>query len=197
MEAGIRLFEPVEIMSGPMLVIAVLGLAVNVAGFLILRGDDDNLNVQGALAHVLGDLIGSLAAIAAALVIRYTAWTPIDPLLSVFVAVLIAGSGWEIVRRSGHILLEGTPEAINSLEIERQLSALPQVGRVHHIHVWSLKPGLSLATLHLRLHPTADVRAAVEAAKLLLREEFGIDHSTIEVEIAPVPKRPSGQRANT
>ena len=106
-EAVRRLFDPVEIMGGLMLAIAALGLLVNLCAFAILRrGDHQNLNVQGALLHVLGDLLGSIAAIVGALVILWTGWTPIDPLLSLLVAGLILRSAWRLLRKSAHILLE-------------------------------------------------------------------------------------------
>lgn len=180
-EAILRFLEPVEVLSGTMLVIAVLGLGVNMASFLILKRSEENLNVQGALVHVLGDLLGSVAAIVAALVIRFTGWMPADPLLSALVAVLIIRSGWDITRRSGHILLEGSPEGLNRGEIRQALEAIPGVEEAHHMHVWSLTSGRLLATLHLRLGPRADPRPVMLAAKESLRERFGIKHSTIEV----------------
>lgn len=183
-EAAIRFFEPVQVLSGTMLVIAVLGLTVNLASFFVLRGGEEHsVNVQGALVHVLGDLLGSVAAIVAALVIRWTGWMPIDPLLSALVAVLIIRSGWDITRRSGHILLEGAPEAIDRADMERDLAALPGVAGVHHIHVWSLTSGRPLATLHLRTLPGADLAAVLKASKAHLHDKFGIDHSTVEIEV--------------
>jgi cobalt-zinc-cadmium efflux system protein len=110
-EAGRRLLAPVEVQCGLMLVIATFGLGVNLAAFALLRrGHPENLNVQGALLHVIGDLLGSIGAIGAALVIVWTGWTPIDPLLSLAVALLIVRSGWLLLRRSAHILLEGAPD---------------------------------------------------------------------------------------
>src|SRR5947207_2201880 len=107
-EAIHRVREPVEILAGPMLAVAVIGLLVNLAAFFVLHGAErGNLNVKGAMLHVLGDLLGSAAAIIAALVILATGWTPIDPLLSVLVAVLILRSAWVLVSASGHILLQG------------------------------------------------------------------------------------------
>ena len=118
-EAAHRLMEPAPVLGGPMLVIAVVGLAVNVGMFFVLHGADrENLNVRGAMVHVLGDLFGSVGAIAAALVILATGWTPADPLISVLVAVIILRSAWYVVRDSAHILLEGTPSDL-SLAISR------------------------------------------------------------------------------
>jgi len=122
-EAVRRLLEPVEILGGLMLVVAVLGLAVNVVSFAILHaGRSENLNVQSAALHVLGDLLGSVAAIVAAAVIVLTDWTPIDPLLSVLVGLLILRSAWHIVRRTTHILLEGAPEDIDVSDLRTSVT---------------------------------------------------------------------------
>ena len=152
-EAVERLFEPTEVLAGPMLVVAALGLAVNVAAFAVLQGADRrNLNVRGALLHVLGDMLGSVAAIAAALVIMTTGWMPIDPILSVLVGLLILRSAWLLVRDAAHVLLEGVPEALDVRDIGRDLVAhVPCVEDVHHVHAWSLSQDRSLLTLHARV----------------------------------------------
>lgn len=186
-EAVGRFLSPGPVLSGPMLVVAVVGLVVNLGGVLLLHGLEENLNVRGALAHIVGDLLGSLAAIAAALVIRFSGWTPIDPILAVLVALLILRSGFDVVRRSGHILLEGAPEEIDREEIARALAELPEIERVQHIHVWSLTSGRVLATLHLRLRPGADARVALLAAKAQLQARFGIAHSTVELDLEHDP----------
>ncbi|HEX2115871.1 MAG TPA: cation diffusion facilitator family transporter [Alphaproteobacteria bacterium] len=181
-EAVQRFMAPVPILSTTMLAIAALGLLVNLASFAILRGGTASVNVAGALAHVVGDLLGSLAAIAAALVILATGWTPIDPLLSLFVAALIVRSGWQIVRRAGHILLEGTPEGMDAAEIRDSLAGVPGVADAHHVHVWSLTSGSPIATLHLRLLPGAQAGAVLVSVKRQLAETFGITHSTVEID---------------
>ncbi len=182
-EAFHRLAAPVEVLSGPMMAVAVLGLAVNIGAFLILRqGGSDNVNVAGALVHVLGDLLGSLAAIAAAAVIWLTGWMPIDPILSLFVAVLILHSGWQVVRRSAHILLEGTPPEIDLTDLKTQLEAVPGVENVSHIHVWLLTSQRPMATLHVRVAGNADAPAVLAAVKRRLASEFGIEHSTVEID---------------
>lgn len=181
-EAVQRFLAPVPVLSGTMLVIAALGLVVNIASFAILRGGEASVNVAGALAHVLGDLLGSVAAIVAALVILWTGWTPIDPLLSLFVAALIVRSGWTIVRRAGHILLEGTPEGIDPAQIRASLARLPGVADAHHVHVWSLTSGRPVATLHLRLSPGAQSGTVLLAVKAHLAKAFGITHSTVEID---------------
>jgi len=183
-EALHRLREPVAVMGGVMLAVAVAGLIVNIAAFLLLEGGDrENLNVKAAMLHVAGDLLGSVAAIVAALVIMTTGWTPIDPLLSVAVALLILWSAWHVVRDAGHILLEGTPAHLDAHEIEDSLKiAVPGVVDIHHVHVWSLSQSRPVVTLHARV---ADVTAAEEivaAIKSHLRTHFEIAHATVEIE---------------
>jgi cobalt-zinc-cadmium efflux system protein len=181
-EAIQRFMAPVPILSGMMLAIGVVGLLVNLTSFAILRGGATSVNVAGALAHVLGDMLGSVAAIVAAVVILGTGWTPIDPLLSLFVAVLIVRSGWQIVRRAGHILLEGTPEGMDPVEIRNSLVGVPGVADAHHVHVWSLTSGSPVATLHVRLAPGAQPSSVLVAVKLHLAKAFGITHSTVEID---------------
>ncbi|MGH6916015.1 MAG: cation diffusion facilitator family transporter, partial [Geminicoccales bacterium] len=139
-EAIRRLLEPVEVLGGLMLAIALIGLFVNLAAFAILHGGDRrNLNIRGAALHVLADLLGSVAAIVAAMVITWTGWMPIDPLLSLLVAGLILRSAWSLVRRSAHILLEGAPDWLDDAELRDALvAAVPAVRDVHHVHVWML-----------------------------------------------------------
>ena len=185
-EAVRRLFAPVEILGGLMLTIATLGLLVNLAAFAILRrGDRENLNVQGAVLHVLGDLLGSLAAIAGALVIIWTGWTPIDPLLSLLVAGLILRSAWRLLRKSAHILLEGAPDWLDDAELrEAVTAALPAIRDIHHVHAWMLTTERPLITLHAEVSPGADHQAALASIRGVLRERFGIDHATIQIESA-------------
>ena len=183
-EAVKRLQEPQPVLGGPMLAVAAVGLVVNIAGFLVLRhGDRDNLNMRAALLHVIGDLLGSLAAIAAAVVILATGWTPIDPLLSIFVTLLILRSAQDVVRRSAHILMEGAPEGFVAEEMKADLiKEVPGVADVHHVHAWLLSGELPLATLHVQLRPGADAAATVQAVKRRLEERHGIGHSTVQVE---------------
>lgn len=183
-EALQRLQQPVEVLGGMMLVVAVLGLLVNIAAFAILHGGNhDDLNLRGAVVHVLGDLLGSIAAIVAAGVILWTGWMPIDPLLSVVVALLILRSAWFVVRQSVHILLEGTPEDVD-VELLRQTitETLQQVEDVHHVHVWSLTPERPLLTMHVTVKQQRDCAQVLGQVKAILQQRFGITHSTVQVE---------------
>lgn len=184
-EAVLRFLSPTPIAAEGMLLVATAGLVINLVCFAVLHGGGhDNLNVQGAALHVLGDMLGSVAAITAALVILYTGWLPIDALLSVFVALLILRSAWALLKRSAHILLEGTPEW---LDVDEMCAALrekiPAVANIHHVHVWGLTQENVMLTMHLVTQDDcSDAGVVVRQAKALLTAEYGIKHSTIEVE---------------
>lgn len=183
-EAVQRLLDPVEVMSATMLVVAVAGLVVNIGAFALLHGGDrGNLNIRGALLHVLGDMLGSAGAIVAALVIMYTGWMPIDPLLSLVVAALILRSGWALVKRSSHILLEGTPSDVDVAAMKSALcEAVPEVTDIHHVHVWSLTEERPLVTLHATVEAGADYNKVLVAIKRVLENRFAIRHSTVQME---------------
>lgn len=186
-EAGQRLISPVAVMGTEMFAVAAAGLLVNITAFVILHGGErKNLNVQGALLHVMGDLLGSVAAIVAAIVIMETHWTPIDPILSVLVAILILHSAWKIVRRSGHILLEGTPDDLNlSTLVDSLKASIPGIRDVHYIHAWSLTPERPLVTLHATVDPDADQETILRAIQAELSRRFGVHHATIQLEPGP------------
>lgn len=183
-EALQRLRQPVEVLGGLMLAVAVVGLAVNLISFAILHGGNrENLNVRGALLHVVGDLLGSLAAIIAAVVIIVTGWTPIDPLLSVLVALLIARSAWMLVRQSAHVLLEGTPAEIDVARLKSELvAAVPEVDDVHHVHVWTLASGKLVMTLHAHVRDDANAEQVLRTILAISRERFGVSHVTVQIE---------------
>ncbi len=188
-EAARRLYEPVPVLAGPMLAIAALGLAVNLAAFAMLRGGArHDIGIAGALAHVSSDLLGSLATILAAAVVLATGWTPIDPILSLAISALILKSGWDLLKRSGHILLEGTPEDVDPAEVARAAATVAGVAAAHHVHVWSLTSGRRLATLHLKLEEGAAAGEALAAVKTMLMARFAIEHSTIELDLAADPR---------
>jgi cobalt-zinc-cadmium efflux system protein len=192
-EAARRIAQPIEVLATPMLAIAILGLLVNAACFAILwSGDRSNLNIQGAALHVMGDILGSVAAIGAAVVILWTGWMPIDPILSVAVAVLILRGAFKIVRKSGHILLEGTPEDVDPTELRDRLkSAVPQVTDVHHVHIWSLTGGRPVLTMHAVLADGADHDQTMAALHRALEVSFGIAHATIQLEHGACPEDPA------
>ncbi len=187
-EAISRFFAPPEINAPLMLGVAVAGLAANAVAFFILHGRHENdLNMRGALLHVVGDLLGSIVAIIAAIVIMLTDWKQIDPILSVLVACLIGYSAYRLIRESGHILLEGAPTDIDIDELAKGLkSASPLIRDVHHIQIWQITPEHPRLTLHACIENAADAVDAIAAAKSYLEAEYKIRQSTIQVEVGAV-----------
>lgn len=183
-EAGARLIDPRPVIGGTMLAVAAAGLVVNLAAFWLLsRADTENLNVRGAIAHVLGDMLGSVAAIVAALVIMTTGWTGADPLLSAVVALIIVKSGWSVARDAAHILLEGAPAGLEGDAVAADIAAnVTGVEAVHHVHVWSITESRPMATLHARIAAGASPSAVKAAVKARLESRFRVDHATIEIE---------------
>ncbi len=184
-EAAQRMMTTPEVMGPTMLVVASAGLVVNIIAFAVLHGgDQDNLNIRGAALHVAGDLLGSVATIVAAIVIIYTGWMAIDPILSVAVAMLIFKSAWALVKRSAHVLLEGAPEWLNVETMQAAIvSRIPEVGSVHHVHVWGLTPQDLMMTMHVRVNcPIDNPTTLIRRIKSFMKDEYGIGHSTIELE---------------
>lgn len=173
-----------EIRSGVMLGVALAGLLVNLVVLRMLRARErDDLNAAAASLHVLGDLLGSLATVAAALLVRYLHWTWADPALSLLVSLLILRGAWQLLQRSSHILLEGVPEGLRTDDIRDVLVASDAaIVEVHHVHVWQIASGSRMATLHARLCEGADPQAGLVKIKRVLRERFAIDHATVELE---------------
>lgn len=185
-EAVQRIITPEDVTGPTMLAVASAGLLVNIIVFAILHtGDKENLNIRGAALHVAGDLLGSVAAITAALVIIYTGWMSIDPILSVAVAVLILKSAWGLVTRSAHVLLEGAPEWLDTEQMQTKIITLvPTVASIHHVHVWGLTPQDLMLTMHVCMHDeTNDPTSIIRDVKSVLQHDYGIGHSTIEVEV--------------
>lgn len=182
-EAFHRILNPGDILAGPMLYVAIAGLAVNLVVFKILMGaDQHNLNIRGALLHVLGDLLGSVAAIAAAVIIMTTGWVAADPILSVLVALLILRSALTLIRESAHILLQGAPDRLDRREIEADLLAhIPELRRLDHIHAWAVTPDKPILTLNAYVDPEARLEPVAAAIKVRLSEKFHIDHATVDV----------------
>lgn len=184
-EAIQRLLDPVAVNARMILWIGSIGLAVNLLVFAMLRrGDSHDMNISAATLHVLGDLLGSAAAIIAALVILWTGWLPADPLLSLLVCALIVRSAIALVRRSAHILMEGSPEWLDHGELRRTLEQrIPAIRDVHHVHTWSVGPHETLLTMHALVSGAADQAVVLKDTKALLAERFGITHATIQIEV--------------
>ncbi|MHA7871575.1 MAG: cation diffusion facilitator family transporter [Hyphococcus sp.] len=191
-EAFQRMMAPQEVYAPLMFWVAVAGLIANAAAFFILhQRDQHDVNMRGALLHVVGDLLGSVAAIVAAVVIAISGWTPIDPLLSLLVAGLIGVSAFRLIRETGHILLEGAPDDIDVNELAEGLQkAAPLIKDVHHVQIWQLTPEHPRLTLHACIERSEDATKALEAAKAFLARKYRIEESTIQIEVgAECPDR--------
>ncbi len=184
-EAIARLINPIEINAPLMLSIAIIGLLANALAFFILhRRHEHDLNMRGALLHVIGDLLGSVAAIIAAIVISTTGWMQIDPLLSMFVAALIGVSAYRLIKETGFILLEGAPAGINTVELAQGLKeASPLIKDVHQVQISLITPDQPRLTLHACVDQAGDAAEALAAAKAFLEKKYRIRHSTIQVEV--------------
>ena len=182
-EAYSRLQEPPEILGGPMLAIAALGLLVNAAGAMVLsRSGGENLNTQGALRHVVADVLGSIGVIAAALIIILTGWRYADPLVSVVIGALILASSWSLLRDSTNILLEATPRDINAEEVGRKMAGAAGVAEVHDLHIWTITSGFPALSAHVLVGQNEDCHARRRDLEELLAREYGISHTTLQVD---------------
>ncbi|MBW8327876.1 MAG: cation diffusion facilitator family transporter, partial [Thiobacillus sp.] len=181
-EAIGRMGTPRDIAGGTVIGVAVIGLAINLAVAWILHRGEQTLNSRAALLHVLGDALGSVAAITAGIVIVATGWTPIDPLLSLFVAVLIGVSALRLLREVMHVLMEGVPLHIRLDAVGNDLAALDGVLRVHDLHVWTLSSGSLSLSAHLELRDLDDWPGILAAARKTLDTRHGIRHVTLQPE---------------
>lgn len=183
-EAWQRFSQPHLVLAAPMFWVALIGLVANIVVFRILaQADTSHVNIKGALLHVIGDLLGSVGAIMAAVVIYLTGWTPIDPILSVVVALLILRSAWSLLKNSLHILLEGAPHNATPDRIKDHLLAvIPDLTDVSHVHVWSITSGRTLATLHVQLADETRAHHVISQVEHQLKSMFDIEHATIAID---------------
>ena len=182
-EAYRRFQEPPEILGGPMLAVAVMGIVVNIAGVLILsRSGGESLNVQGALRHVLADAAGSAGAIAAATVIVLTGWSYADPLISILIGLLVLGSSWGLLRDSVNVLLEEAPRGIDVERVGRKMAEAEGVEEVHDLHVWTITSGFPALSAHVLVGYDEDCHARRRDLEELLAHEYGIEHTTLQVD---------------
>jgi len=184
-EAYARLHEPHEILGNWMLAVAALGLVVNAAGAVILsRSADDNLNVQSAFRHVVADALGSVGVIVAALAIILTGWRYADPLVSVAIGLLILASSWSLLRDSTNILLEATPRSIDAGEVGNRMTSVEGVSEVHDLHIWTITSGFPALSAHVLVGQREDCHARRRDLERLLEREYGISHTTLQVDHA-------------
>ncbi|WP_042349716.1 cation diffusion facilitator family transporter [Bacillus massiliigorillae] len=183
-EAFQRFQHPPEIQSMGMLLISVIGLLVNIAAaFILMNGNkEENLNIRSAYLHVLGDMLGSVGAIAAAVLIYFFGWGWADPLASIIVAILIIISGIRVTKDAFHILMEGAPAAINPSLVKEELQRLTHVIGVHDLHIWSITSELPMLSCHLEIENNGNHDEVLRQVQKLLLDAFHIEHSTIQIE---------------
>lgn len=182
-EAAWRFFKPPTISSRPLIVIAGLGLLVNLLGmYVLLPSREHNLNLRSAFVHLLADSFGSMAAIAAGLAIWWRGWYWFDPLAGAVVGVLIIISSWQLVWEAADILLESTPRHIAIDEVQRSLEGHPQVKQVHDLHIWTISSGIYALSVHVTIGNHIDRDCLTWELEELLRHRFGLEHNTIQIE---------------
>lgn len=184
-EAVRRLDDPPEVLGGWMLAIAVAGIAVNLAaGGILLRARTGSLNVEAAFRHVLADLLGSVGVAVAALVVLATGWLEADPVVSLLIAALVLASAWTILRDSTGILLEAAPKDIDTRAVGERLARAPGVVEVHDLHIWTITSGFPALSAHVLVGRGEDCHGRRRELERVLAEEFGIEHTTLQVEHA-------------
>jgi cobalt-zinc-cadmium efflux system protein len=182
-EAIRRLGQPPDIAAGPMLVIALIGGAVNLVGVLLLHAPArESLNLRGAYLEVVGDLLGSVAVVIAALVIVLTGWTPIDALASLAIGVLILPRTLRLLREAVDVLLEASPRGLDLEVVRRHILEAPGVADVHDLHAWTITSGLNVVSAHVVMEPGADPPAVLDELCRCLSGDFDIEHSTFQLE---------------
>ncbi len=182
-EAWQRFQNPPEILSGPMLAVAVAGLVVNLISMkLLMAGASESLNVKGAYFEALGDMLGSLGVIVAALIVMFTGWTLADPIVGAGIGLFIVPRTWILLKQAIHILMEGTPPDVDLSLLEKRLLGIEGVTAVHDVHVWTITSGLDAMSCHLVVDDMARARATLAAACEAMYEDFGLTHTTIQIE---------------
>jgi cobalt-zinc-cadmium efflux system protein len=179
-----RLDDPPDILGGWMLAIAVAGIGVNLAAAAILSRERTGLNVEAAFRHVLSDLLGSIGVTVAAVIILVTGWLEADPIASMLIAVLVLASSWTILRDSTRILLEAAPSGIDTRAVGERLASAPGVVEVHDLHIWTITSGFPALSAHVLVARGEDCHGRRRELEALLRSEFGIEHSTLQVDHA-------------
>jgi len=184
-EAIQRFAEPPTVPGLPLLLIAVVGLIVNIVSFrLLAKGAKESLNVKAASLEVLGDLLGSVGVILAAIIIFTTGWAYADPIIGVAIGLFILPRTFLLTRQAVRILVEAAPPHINVAEVEQKLAAVPGVAAVHDLHIWTITSGMESASGHIVVAEGADYPAVLEQVQELLREDYHVEHSTIQCEPA-------------
>jgi cobalt-zinc-cadmium efflux system protein len=182
-EAARRLTDPPDVDAGTVLAVGVVGLGVNLVAARVLLGSAGaSLNVRAALVHVLADALASIGVIVAAVVILLTGWERADPLVSIVIGFLVLASSWGVLRESTEILMERTPSSIDAEQVGRAMAGLSQVVGVHDLHIWTITSGFPSLSAHVIVDAGADCHHIRVELERLLRERFGLEHTTLQVE---------------
>ncbi|GIH69708.1 cation diffusion facilitator family transporter [Sphaerimonospora thailandensis] len=185
-EAVHRLISPPEVQGAPVLATGLAGIAVNMAAaWLLSRANRASLNVEGAFQHILSDLYAFIATTIAGLVVWMSGWVRADALAALVVAALMLKAGWRLVRDSGRVFMEAAPVGMSPAEIGRRMAAMEQVAEVHDLHVWEVTSGYAALSAHVLVAPEADCHAVRQAIEVVLRDGYGIEHTTLQVDHAP------------
>lgn len=194
-EAYQRFLSPPNIIGGPMLVVAVIGLIVNLTSVrLLVSGARESLNVKGAYFEVFADMLGSLGVIIAAAVVVWTGWELIDPIIGAGIGLFIVPRTWILLKQAIHILMEGTPPEIDMALLESRLLAIPGVVAVHDLHVWTITSGADAMSGHVVVTDFTSGREILAAAQEALKSDFGLTHVTIQIEDAALRQAEARQR---
>jgi cobalt-zinc-cadmium efflux system protein len=178
-----RLFAPPEVESFGMIIVAAFGLLVNIAaGLILFDSHQHNLNMRGAFLHVVSDAVGSLGAIAAGVVMLTTGWYLADPLISIFIAVLILFSSWHLVKESLSILMQSVPKGIRLQEVQQTIESVDGVAKVHDLHVWAVTSGIYTLSAHAVVEVGGDLHDVLNGIEHTLKQRFNIEHTTIQLE---------------
>jgi cobalt-zinc-cadmium efflux system protein len=181
-EAIGRWADPPPISTGPMLVVAAIGLGINLIGFRLLKVEDDSLNLLGARLELVADLLGSIGVIAAAVIVRSTGWLLADPLIATALGIFVLPRAFKLGREAVRILVQAAPSHLDVGRIKESLASLPRVVDVHDLHAWTLTSGMEVFSAHLMIEDDADPHSTLDSARFMLQKDFKIGHATLQVE---------------
>ena len=184
-EAVRRLLDPGEVAGGPVMAVAALGLVVNLLVFWVLSRGEGGINIRGALLHVLGDLLGSVAALLSGAIILFTGWTPVDPLLSLLIAAVVLRASLALLREALHVMLEGVPAHLDPEEVGRDLAADPAVASLHDLHIWQAGSETVALSAHVVLREPAIWPEVLDRLQARLADHWHITHATLQPELPP------------
>lgn len=181
-EAVRRIHAPEHVAGGPVMLIAFIGLLVNLFIAWLLSRGERTINVRAAMLHVLGDLLGSVAALISGAVIFFTHWTPIDPILSIFIGLLILVSSFRLLRESLQILMEGVPRHLDIQDVSARMVDIEGVKDIHDLHIWTLSSGSFALSAHIEIHELSSWQTVLESLMKMLKNQYAIDHVTLQPE---------------